>query len=60
VLDSKRLLAMRAMVHYLVREANATGQPEAAALLNAAEAALGEALRREIRLVKPPSSSGSA
>jgi hypothetical protein len=46
------------MVHYLVREAKATGLPEAAALLNAAEAAIGEALRREIRLVSPPSSSG--
>jgi hypothetical protein len=58
VSDSKRLLAMRAMVHYLVREAKATGLPETAALLDAAEASIGEALRREIRLVTPPSSSG--
>jgi hypothetical protein len=49
---------MRAMVHYLVREAKATGLPEAAALLNAAEAAIGEALRREIRIVPQPKSSG--
>jgi hypothetical protein len=57
VSDSKRLLAMRAMVHYLAREATATGLPEAVALLNAAESVIGEALRREIRLVAPPTKS---
>jgi hypothetical protein len=58
VSDSQRLLAMRAMVHYLVREAKATGLPEAAALLSAAEVAIGEALRREIHVVPQPKSSG--
>jgi hypothetical protein len=46
------------MVHYLVREAKATGLPEAAALLSAAEVAIGEALRREIHVVPQPKSSG--
>jgi hypothetical protein len=49
--DTKRLLAMRRMAHYLVQEAAEVGLPDALILLDAAAAVIGRTLQREIRLV---------